>query len=78
MVSGFIIIHFDLLPIKFSQGISLGEFLVDHPSLEIKLEKEVELEIYGIDEKPWTLKFDGSSTESAVGLGILITSTGGV
>ena len=50
----------------------------DHPSLEIKPEKDVELGIYEVERRPWVLKFDGSSTENSSGIGIIIISQKGI
>ena len=38
----------------------------------------VELGIYGVEKKPWILKFDGSSIENSVGARIVIISPRGV
>ena len=34
----------------------------------------MELGIYGVENEPCTIKFDGSSTENSVGVGIVIIS----
>ena len=52
--------------------------MVDHPSLEIQPEKDVELRIYEVETRPWILKFDGSRTEKSVGAGIVIISPKGI
>ena len=49
-------------PHKSVKGQALADFLADHPSLEIGIEHNVELEIYEAEKEPWILKFDGSST----------------
>ena len=64
--------------INQSRGQALANFLVDHPSLEIQPEKDVELRIYQVETRPWILKFDGSSTEKSVGVGIVIISPKGI
>ena len=38
----------------------------------------MEVEIYGVENEPWTLKFDGSSTDNSTGVGIMIISLRGV
>ena len=38
----------------------------------------MELGIYGVDKEPWILKFDGSSIENLVGVGIVTISPRGV
>ena len=55
-----------------------ANILANHPSLEIEVEKSVELGIYGVEKEPWILKFDGLSTENSIGVGIEIISPGGV
>ena len=50
----------------------------DLPSLEIQLEKDVELGIYEIERRPWVLKFDGFSTKKSIGAGIVIISPKGI
>ena len=52
--------------------------MVDHPSLEIQPEKDVELGIYEVERWPWILKFDGSITEKYAGAGIVIISPKGI
>ena len=52
--------------------------MVDHPSLEIKPENDVELDMYEIERRPWVLKFDGSSTEKSARAGIVIISPKGI
>ena len=74
MVPFFVIIQLGLFSIEFSQGIRIGRYLDDHPSLEIGTKQSVELGIYGKEKEPWILKFDGSSTENSVGAGIVIIS----
>ena len=38
----------------------------------------MELRIYGVEKKPWILKFDGSSIENSTSEGIVIISPMGV
>ena len=71
----FTLIYF---PHKLVKGQALENFFVDHPSLEIEAEKNMELGIYGAKKEPWILNFDGSSTENSVGAGIVIISPRGV
>ena len=52
--------------------------MANHPLLEIKPEKEVELGIYEAERRPWVLKFDGFSTENSTGAGIVIISPKGI
>ena len=65
-------------PHKLVKGQALANFVVDHPSLEIQLEKDVELGIYEVEMRPWVFKFDGSSTEKSAGAGIVIMSPKGI
>ena len=68
----------DYFPHKSIMGQALANFQVDHPSLEIQLEKDVELGIYEVERRPWILKFDGSSTKKSIGVGIVIISPKGI
>ena len=52
--------------------------MANHPSLEIKIETDVELGIYEVERRPWVLKFDGSSTENFARAGIVIISLKGI
>ena len=44
-------------PYKSVKGQALANFLVDHPSLEIKPKRDVELGIYEVERWPWVLKY---------------------
>ena len=59
-------------PHKSVNGKALTNFMAHHPSIEIQPEKDVELEIYEIERRPWILKFDGSSREKSTGAEIVI------
>ena len=74
-LSEFTLVYF---PQKLANEQASTNFLAYHPSLEIQLEKDVELEIYEVERWPWILKFDGSSTEKSVGVGIVIISPKGI
>ena len=78
MVSCFVRVHLGIVSIKVSQRQALANFTADHPSLEIKLEKDVELRIYEVERKPWVLKFGGFGMENYVGVGIVIISPKGI
>ena len=71
----FTLIYF---PQKTMKGQALADFLVDHTSLKIMKEEEMDLQVYSVETQPWILKFDGSSTESSAGAGIVIVSPLGV
>ena len=68
-LSEFTLVYF---PQKLVKRQNLANFLADHPKLEIKLEKDVELGIYEVERQSWILKFDGSSTNNSAGAGIVI------
>ena len=70
-----ILIYF---PHKSIKGQTLANFLADHPSLYIRIEKSVELGIYEAKKEPWILKFDVSSTDNSADAGIVIISPRGV
>ena len=74
-LSEFTLVYF---PYKLVKGQALSNFMAGHPSLEIKLEKYVELGIYEGERQPWILKFDGSSTEKFARAGTVITSPKGI
>ena len=57
---------------------ALDNFLADHPSLEIKPKKDVELWLYEVERRPWVLKFDIFSTKNFVGVGIVIMLLKGI
>ena len=71
-------VYTDLLSSEICERTGFGRFLVDHPSLEIRKEEEVDLQVYSVETQPWILKFDGSSTESSTRVGIIIVSPLGV
>ena len=73
-LSKFTLVYF---PHKLVKGQALANFLVDHPSLEIQPEKDVELGIYEVKRWQWILKFDSSSMEKSVGARIVIISSKG-
>ena len=74
-LSEFTLVYF---PYKSIKGQALANFLDNHPSLEIKLEKDVKLRIYEVERQPLVLKFDGSSTKNSAGAGIVIISPKGI
>ena len=71
-------VYTDLLSSEICERTGFGRFLVDHPSLEIRKEEEVDLQVYSVETQPWILKFDRSSIESSAGAGIVIVSPLGV
>ena len=73
MVLYFVRIHLSYFPQKSINRQPLADFLADHPSLNIRTQKSVELGIYGVEKESWILKFDGSSTKNPIA-GIVIIS----
>ncbi|XP_073041873.1 uncharacterized protein [Primulina eburnea] len=65
-------------PKKSIKGQAIADFLADHPSLDEFIGEHVGFPVCGVGVQPWELKFDGSSTETAAGAGIVITSPRGV
>ena len=65
-------------PHKLVKEQALANFLTNHPSLEFKLEKDMELGIYQVERHPWVLKFDSYSTKKSVGAGIVIILPKGI
>ncbi|XP_073138570.1 uncharacterized protein [Henckelia pumila] len=63
---------------KSIKGQAIADFLAHHPGFDELISEEVEIPVCGIEEPPWTLKFDGSSTEGTAGAGIVIISPIGV
>ncbi|XP_075515608.1 uncharacterized protein LOC142550256 [Primulina tabacum] len=63
---------------KLIKGQAIVDFLADHPSLDGFIGEQAEFPVCGVGVQPWELKFDGSSTETAAGAGIVITSPRGV
>ncbi|XP_062021144.1 uncharacterized protein LOC133737640 [Rosa rugosa] len=65
---------------KSVKGQALADFLAHHPSTEMELTEDIE--IGTIDTKLmqnnfWTMHFDGSSTETSAGAGVMIESPEG-
>ncbi|XP_073017421.1 uncharacterized protein [Primulina eburnea] len=65
-------------PQESVKGQAITDFLADHPSLDEFIGEQVVFLVCGVGVRPWELKFDGSSTETAAGAGIVITSPRGV
>ncbi|XP_075494140.1 uncharacterized protein LOC142531771 [Primulina tabacum] len=64
-------------PQKSVKGQAVADFLVDHPMVDVVGSAPVDIPVFYVNQ-PWTLKFDGSSTERASGVGVVITSPAGV
>ncbi|XP_075479465.1 uncharacterized protein LOC142520354 [Primulina tabacum] len=65
-------------PQKSVKGQAIADFLADHPSLDEFIGEQVGFPVCGVEVRPWELKFDGSSTDTAAGAGLVITSPRGV
>ncbi|XP_075494675.1 uncharacterized protein LOC142532245 [Primulina tabacum] len=65
-------------PQKSVKGQAIADFLPDHLSLDEFIGEHVGFQVCGVEVRPWELQFDGSSTETAAGAGIVITSPRGV
>ncbi|XP_075499321.1 uncharacterized protein LOC142537713 [Primulina tabacum] len=65
-------------PQKSVKGQAIADFLADHPSPDEFIGEKVGFPVCGVGVQPWGLKFDGSSTETAAGAGIVITSPRGM
>ncbi|GKV12333.1 hypothetical protein SLEP1_g23490 [Rubroshorea leprosula] len=62
------------MPQKAVKGQALAYFLADHPCLEVEADEEKGINLFSINLVPWKLIFDGSSTDSMSGAGIIIIS----
>ena len=66
--------HLQYVPQKATKGQVLADFLADHPCLDINSEILKGIKIGYVSLTPWTLQFDGSSTEDSAGAGIVLAS----
>ncbi|GKV06877.1 hypothetical protein SLEP1_g18697 [Rubroshorea leprosula] len=66
------------MPQKVVNGQALADFLADHPCLEVEANEEKGINLFSISLVPWKLIFDGSSTDSMFGAGIVIISPTGL
>ncbi|GKV46004.1 hypothetical protein SLEP1_g53027 [Rubroshorea leprosula] len=66
------------MPQKAVKGQALADFLADHPCLEVEADEEKGINLFSISLVPWKLIFDGSSTDSMSGAGIVIISPAGL
>ncbi|XP_073139086.1 uncharacterized protein [Henckelia pumila] len=65
-------------PQNSMKGQAIADFLAHHPGSDESIPEEVEIPVYGIEEQPWILKFDGSNTKGTTGAGVVIVSPTGV
>ena len=61
--------HLQYVPQKAKEGQVLADFLADHHYLDINSEILKGIKIGYVSLTPWTLQFDGSSTEDSAGTG---------
>ncbi|XP_059663500.1 uncharacterized protein LOC132309186 [Cornus florida] len=66
--------NFVYVPQKAMKGRALVDFLADHTSPEIESQVYDELDSTSIFMTPWTLMFDGSSTNEGSGTGVRVPS----
>ncbi|GKV39527.1 hypothetical protein SLEP1_g47285 [Rubroshorea leprosula] len=66
------------IPQKVVKRQVLADFLADHPCLEVEADEEKGINLFSISLVPWKLIFDGSSTDSMSGAGIIIISPTGL
>ncbi|XP_075478796.1 uncharacterized protein LOC142519646 [Primulina tabacum] len=64
-------------PQKSMKGQDVADFLADHPMVDVTGSTPVDIPVFCVSQS-WTLKFDGSSTEKASGVGVVITSPMGI
>ncbi|GKV04468.1 hypothetical protein SLEP1_g16622 [Rubroshorea leprosula] len=60
------------------KGQALADFLADHPCLDVEADEEKWINLFSISLVPWKLIFDGSSTESMSGAGVVVISLSGL
>lgn len=65
-------------PQKSMKGQAVADFLADHPSADPIEEEPFDISVCEAGIQSWELKFDGSSTETSAGAGIVITSPKGI
>lgn len=58
-------------PQKAVKGQALADFVADHHDIDVLQGIETELPVYQVDPQPWVFHFDGSSTESSAGAGVV-------
>ncbi|GKV43753.1 hypothetical protein SLEP1_g51005 [Rubroshorea leprosula] len=54
------------------KGQALADFLTDHPCLDVEADEEKGINLFSISLVPWKLIFDGSSTETMSGAGVVM------
>ncbi|GKU89586.1 hypothetical protein SLEP1_g3710 [Rubroshorea leprosula] len=62
------------IPQKAVKGQALADFLTDHPCLDVEADEEKGINLFSISLVPWKLIFDGSSTETMAGAGVVVIS----
>ncbi|GKV05136.1 hypothetical protein SLEP1_g17178 [Rubroshorea leprosula] len=56
------------------KGQALADFLADHPCLDVEADEEKGINLFSISLVPRKLNFDGSSTETMSGVGVVVIS----
>ncbi|XP_073314742.1 uncharacterized protein [Primulina huaijiensis] len=64
-------------PQKSMKGQAVAYFPADYPMVDVVRSAPVDIPVFCVNQS-WNLKFDGSSTERASGVGVVITSPAGV
>lgn len=60
------------LPLKAAKGQALADFVAPHPCLDPLYSFNTQTTYIGI--KSWIMTFDGSKTQSVIGVGLVLTS----
>ncbi|GKV52216.1 hypothetical protein SLEP1_g58805 [Rubroshorea leprosula] len=66
------------IPQRAVKGQALADFLADHPCLDVEVDEEKGINLFSISLVPWKLIFDGSSTETMSGAGVVVISPFGL
>ncbi|GKU86485.1 hypothetical protein SLEP1_g1001 [Rubroshorea leprosula] len=64
--------------LKAVKGQALADFLADHPCLDVEADEEKGINLFSISLVPWILIFDGSSTETMSGAGVVVIFPSGL
>ncbi|GKV35499.1 hypothetical protein SLEP1_g43756 [Rubroshorea leprosula] len=66
------------IPQRAVKGQALADFLADHPCLDVEADEDKGINLFSISLVPWKLIFDGSSTETMSGVGVVVISPSGL
>ncbi|GKV13532.1 hypothetical protein SLEP1_g24528 [Rubroshorea leprosula] len=70
-----------LLKLKSEKAVkrqALIDFLADNPCLDVEADEEKGINLFSVSLVPWKLIFDGSSTETMSGAGVVVISSFGL